>query len=79
MVMLLILTNLFGTWGGVNRLHPPEVLQLQCGRRSPDLVCVCVESLLVSFLGTMDFVQRMKRALQRGRSATLPPGTLIDL
>lgn len=22
----------------------------------------------------MDFVQRMKRALQRGRSATLPPG-----
>ena len=24
----------------------------------------------------MDFVQRMKRALQRGRSATLPPGRL---
>ena len=24
----------------------------------------------------MDFVQRMKRALQRGRSATLPPGEL---
>ena len=39
------------------------------------------ESRLWLSLNRMDFVQRMKRALQRGRSVTLPSGepvTLVD-
>lgn len=36
------------------------------------MVCILIKL-------AMDFVQRMKRALQRGRSATLPPGKSVLL